>query len=187
MNASIENNHAVGWSIVVSVLMIVAGLLAVVLPEISGIAITFLLAWLMLVMGCAHLAYTWHRRHRGGIWWGLLLGILYIATGIFIFLDPAAGLKVLTLLLGAYLLLESALVFSLAFSSHAHKGRGWLMFDGLVALILGFIVLLTWPRSALWVIGTLVGISMIFNGISRLMLAMATHGLNKDLEEAHAH
>jgi uncharacterized membrane protein HdeD (DUF308 family) len=187
MNVSNEINREVRWSIALSVLMILAGLLAVVLPEVSGIAITFLVAWLMIVMGCAHLVYTWHRRHRGGTWWGLLLGLVYIATGIFIFLNPTAGLRSLTLLLGAYLLVEAGLVFSLAFSSHAHKGRGWLMFDGLVALILGFIVLLTWPGSALWVIGTLVGISMIFNGVSRLMLAMAAHNVNNAVEEAHAH
>lgn len=187
MNASIESNRGVGWSIAVSGLMIVAGILAILLPEVSGIAITFLVAWLMIIMGSAHLAYTWHRRERGGVWWSFLLGLVYIATGIFILLDPAAGLRTLTLLLGAYLLVEAALAIALAFSVRAHKSWAWLLFDGVVALILGFIVLLTWPRSALWVIGTLVGISMVFNGISRIMLSIAAHDITKHVEEAHAH
>jgi uncharacterized membrane protein HdeD (DUF308 family) len=188
MNASKEMNREVRWSIVVSVLMILVGFLAVVIPEISGIAITFLVAWLMIVMGTAHLVYAWHRRHRGGIWWGLLLGILYIGTGIFILLDPAAGLATLTLLLGAYLLVESALEFFLAFFLRPHKGWGWLLFNAVVTLFLALMIWLTWPRSALWVIGTMVGISMIFSGISRLMLSLAAHNVTKGVEEgAPAH
>jgi uncharacterized membrane protein HdeD (DUF308 family) len=188
MNASKDINREVRWSILVSVLMIVAGFVAIIIPEISGIAITLVVAWLMILMGVAHFVYMWHRRHRKGFWWGLLLGILYTGTGIFILVDPAAGLATLTLLLGAYLLVESMLEFSLAFFLRPHKGWGWLLFDGVVTLILALMIWLTWPRSALWVIGTLVGISMLFTGISRLMLSLAVHGTAKATgEDAPAH
>jgi uncharacterized membrane protein HdeD (DUF308 family) len=179
MNASGNVNREARWSILVSVLMILAGLVAIIIPEISGIAITFIVAWLMILMGAAHFVYMWHRRHRKGFWWGLLLGILYTGIGIFILEDPAAGLATLTLLLGIYLFVESMLEFSLAFFLRPHKGWGWLLFNGVVTLILALMIWLTWPKSALWVIGTLVGISMLFTGISRLMLSLAVHGAAK--------
>lgn len=183
MNAISEINREIRWSIVVSILMIVAGCLAILLPPISGIAVTLLVAWLMILAGVAHWVYTWHRRYRAGMQWGWLLGLLFIAVGICMLAFPVAALASLTLVLGVYLVVDAALEFTLAFQLRPRGGWGWLFFDGLVALALAIIIFVRWPHSALWVIGTLVGISIFFSGVSRFMLSLAARDLAKGLEQ----
>jgi uncharacterized membrane protein HdeD (DUF308 family) len=173
MNANKEINRAVGWSIALSVLLIVAGVLAIIVPQASGIAVTILVSWLLVFCGGVHLAYAWQTRHHGGLWWGILLGVIYIVAGGYILGHPVAGLASLTLVLAVYLLLESILEFILAFQLRPLSGSGWLALDGVITLILAVMIGWTWPSSSMWVIGTLVGISMIFSGITRLMLSLA--------------
>ena len=182
MDATPEINREIRWSIVVSILMIVAGCLAIIVPPITGIAVTLFVAWLLIIAGVAHWVYSWQRRGRSGIWLGWLLGILFIVVGIRMLMFPAAALASLTLLLGIYLLVDAGLEFIMAFRVHPRHGWGWLMFDGFIALFLGLFILRRWPHSALWVIGTLVGVSILFAGISRLMLSMAARSASRDME-----
>ena len=74
--------ESVGWSIGLSVLMIVAGILAIASPMAAGIAINVLVAWLLVFSGCAHLVFAWYTRSAGGLLWELLLGALYIFIGV---------------------------------------------------------------------------------------------------------
>jgi uncharacterized membrane protein HdeD (DUF308 family) len=192
MNANKEINRAVGWSIALSVLLILAGVLAIIVPQASGIAVTILVSWLLVFCGGVHLAYAWQTRHSGGLWWGLLIGVIYIIAGGYILLHPMAGLASLTLVLAAYLLMASILEFILAFQLRPLTGSGWLVLDGIITLILGVMIGWTWPSNAPWVIGTLVGISMIFSGFTRLMLSLAVrrmaHALPGEfLEPENAH
>ncbi len=64
MSVNTEINRDVGWSIVLSVLLIVAGILAIIVPQASGIAVTVLVGWLLVLCGAALMAYAWHA-HRG--------------------------------------------------------------------------------------------------------------------------
>jgi uncharacterized membrane protein HdeD (DUF308 family) len=67
-------------------------------------------------------------------------------------------------------------------------GSGWLLLDGIITLILAIIIGWTWPGSTLWVIGTLVGISIFFSGVTRLMLSLTArrlaHAFRGELHEA---
>jgi uncharacterized membrane protein HdeD (DUF308 family) len=166
-------NRATGWSIGLGVLIIAAGTLAIIMPSASGIAVTIVVGWLLVFSGCAHLAYGWHNRGGGGLLWGLLLGILYIAAGGYILLRPLVGLESLTIVLAAYLLVEAILEFILSFQLRPAPGSGWLLLDGIITFVLALMIWRTWPASTLWVIGTLVGISMLFSGVARLMISLA--------------
>ena len=180
-------NRATGWSIGLSVLIIAAGTLAIIMPSASGIAVTIIVGWLLVFSGCAHLAYGWHNRGGGGLLWGLLLGILYIAAGGYILLRPLVGLESLTIVLAAYLLVEAILEFILSFQLRPAPGSGWLLLDGIITFVLAIMIWRTWPASTLWVIGTLVGISMLFSGVARLMISLAarrmTHVYRQETQE----
>jgi uncharacterized membrane protein HdeD (DUF308 family) len=165
--------QSMGWSIALSALMIVAGILAIVVPPIAGIGATILIGWLLVFSGVMHLVFGWHTREAGGLIWGILLGIVYILVGFYMLLHPVAGLAALTLALGAYLFVEAVLEFVLSWRIRPLSGWGWLLLDGVVTLILSMLIWMTWPSNSPWVIGTLLGISMIFSGSSRLMLLMA--------------
>jgi uncharacterized membrane protein HdeD (DUF308 family) len=172
MSVNKEINREVGWSIVLSVLMIGAGVLAIIVPQASGIAVAILVSWLLVFCGGIHLAYAWQTRRHGGLWWGIILGVIYIVAGGYILVHPVAGLASLTLVLAAYLLMASILEFILAFQLRPLTGSGWLVLDGIITLILAIMIGWTWPSSSMWVVGTLVGISMVFSGFTRLMLSL---------------
>ena len=161
--------------------MIVAGFLAIALPQVAGITVNLLVAWLLVFTGCIHLVFAWHTRSAGGILWGLLMGILYIFIGGFLLLRPVAGLASLTLALAIYLFAEGIMEFILSFALRPMPGSGWLLFDGIITLILGVMIWRTWPSSTEWVIGTLVGISMLFSGVSRLMMSLAAQRITTRL------
>ncbi len=91
---------SLGWSIALSVLMIVAGFLAIVVPPLAGIAVAVFVGWLLVFSGAAHLVFAWHTRTTGGIIWEVLLGLAYIIVGFYILRYPVAGLASLTLALG---------------------------------------------------------------------------------------
>jgi uncharacterized membrane protein HdeD (DUF308 family) len=87
-------------------------------------------------------------------------------------LHPVAGLASLTLLLAIYLFVEAVLELVLGFRLRPRPGSGWLLFDGIVTLVLAILIWRSWPSSSEWVIGTLVGISMLFSGTARLSLSL---------------
>ena len=165
--------ESVGWSIGLSVLMIIAGVLAIVIPPAGGLAVLVVVAWLLMFSGVAHLVFAWHTRTAGGMVWELLLGLLYIFIGVYALLHPVAGLASLTLVLAIYLFAEGVLELVLSFRLRPMPGSNWLLFDGIVTLILAILVWRSWPSSSEWVIGTLVGISMLFSGAARLSLSLA--------------
>jgi|ERR1700735_4723389 len=172
---------SVGWSIGLSVLMIIAGILAIGLPIAAGIAVNLVVAWLLIFSGCFHLVFSWHTRSTGSLLWELLLGILYICIGVYLLVHPVAGLVSLTLALAIYLFLEAILEFALGFQLRPRPGSGWLFLHGIITLILAVMIWRTWPSSSAWAIGILVGVSMLFSGTSRLMLSLAARSVTSKL------
>jgi uncharacterized membrane protein HdeD (DUF308 family) len=166
-------HRAATWSVVLSVLMITAGLLAIVVPLVAGVAVAALVAWVLVFGGAIHLAFAWRGHSAGGVVWQILLGLAYGAIGFYILAHPLAGLASLTLAVAVYLFVEGVLEFILWFELRTAAGRGWLLLDGVVTLVLAAMIWSTWPSSAAWVIGTLVGINIFFSGISRLVLSLA--------------
>jgi uncharacterized membrane protein HdeD (DUF308 family) len=172
---------SVGWSIGLSVLMIVAGILAIALPMAAGIAINVLVAWLLVFSGCTHLVFAWYTRSAGGLLWELLVGALYIFIAVYLLVHPVAGLLSLTLALAIYLFLEAILEFALGLKLRPLPGSGWLLLDGIITLILAVMIWRAWPSSSEWAIGRLVGVSMLFSGTSRLMLSLAARSITSKL------
>jgi uncharacterized membrane protein HdeD (DUF308 family) len=172
-----EAKHLTGWSIAVSLLIMLAGILAIGLPVAAGIAVNIVVAWLLVIGGVAHLIFGWHIRAMGGLLWQVLLGVLYIGIGVYLLVRPVAGLVTLTLALAIYLFAEGLFELILSFQVRPRQGWGWLLLDGIVTLILAIMIWRTWPASTEWVIGTLVGISLIFSGATRLMLSLAARSL----------
>lgn len=164
---------AATWSIVLSALMIAAGMLAIVSPAVAGVAVTVLFGWLLIFSGILHLAYAWQGGRAGAVVWEILLGVLYGGIGVYLLARPGVGLAALTLSLTAYLIFEGVLELVLSFKLRSLPGSRWLLFDGIVTLVLAAMIATAWPFSAAWALGTLVGVSMLFGGVTRLMLSLA--------------
>jgi uncharacterized membrane protein HdeD (DUF308 family) len=164
---------AINWSIALSVLLIIAGLFAILVPVISGLGVTLLFGWLMILSGITHFVFAFKTHTTGGLIWELIIGAIYLFTGFYLVLHPVAALFALTLILACYLFFEAIVEFIQYFQLRPRHGAGWLLVDGIITLILAIMIWRSWPASSVWVIGTLVGISMLFSGFSRLMLSLA--------------
>ena len=161
------NSRPAGWSIALGILLLIAGLLSIAAPVFAGVAASVFFGWLILLGGVAHLVYAWSQRGGGAVIWQILIGIAYLIAGLYMLFHPLAGMAVLTLVLAVYILFEG--IFELVvFSRVRHlPGTMWFLIDGLVSLFLAALIFFHWPSSSLWVIGTLVGISLFFSGLAR--------------------
>jgi uncharacterized membrane protein HdeD (DUF308 family) len=161
------------WSIVLSILLILAGIAAIILPPVASLAVTIFVGWMLVFGGIIHFVYAWRTRHAGGVLWEVLIGVVYVAAGAYLLWNPIVGLAAVTLALALYLLFEGLLEFVLSYELRPAPGSGWLLFDGIITLILALLIWRIWPIGAPWILGLLVGISMLVSGTARLMLSVA--------------
>ena len=165
-------SYTFGWSLALAVLLTLAGLFAILVPIVSGIAITLIVGWFFTVVGILHFVLAWKTHSTRGVFWEILLGLLYLFSGLYLLVRPLAGLVSLTLFLAAYFLFKGIVQIMHYFQLQPRHGSFWLLFDGVVSLILAVMIWRSWPSSSVWVVGTLVGISLLFTGFSRLMLTL---------------
>jgi uncharacterized membrane protein HdeD (DUF308 family) len=184
MSASDVVRQALTLSIVWGVLLIVLGMLAVASPLIAAVAVNVVIAWLIVLAGVVHLIVAFHTREAGRFVWRLLVGLAYVASGVYLIARPAVGVASLTLLLASLFLVEGILNIAMFFQARSVQGSGWVLFDGLITLLLGLMIGLQWPSSSAWAIGTLVGVSMIISGIARVMVSLAIRKAGRALPMA---
>lgn len=168
-----DAHRITGWSIALSVLMIIAGMLAIASPLLAGIVVTRVVGWVLLFSGVLHFVYAFRGGGATAVLWEILLAVLYALVGFYILANPAIGLASLTLAIALYFFVKAILEFTESYMTRRESGSGWLLFNGIVTLALAFLILGNWPASKIWAIGTLVGVSILFSGISRLMMASA--------------
>ena len=170
---SSDIRRATGWSIALSVLMIIAGLLAIASPLWAGMAVTRLVGWLLLFSGALHFVYAFRGGTVTAVLWEILLAILYALVGFYLLANTAVGLATLTFVIAFYLFVEAILEFAESYAMRYESGSGWLVFNGVIKLLLAFMIWGSWPSSKVWVVGTLVGVSILFSGFSRLIMSSA--------------
>jgi len=169
---------ASGWSILWGILLIIFGILAIGSPYLAAVAVTSIIAWLIILAGGAHLIYGFHAKSAGGIVWEILVALAYIVFGIYLLMHPSLGIAALTLLLATLFFIEGILDIIGFFQARRSGGRsGWLLLDGIITLLLAVLIWVHWPSSSAWAIGTLVGVSMIVSGWVRLMISLAVRRL----------
>lgn len=171
-NVTGEMKTRVNWSLWTGVLLIILGFAAIAAPAVSTIVVESWIALILASGGAAKVVRAFQTRNSGGFIWELLLGILYIATGIMLFTNPLTGVLTLTLLLGSFLLTEAVFELILAFKLRGQPNWTWELVNGIVTLGLGAMIWFQWPFDAPWLIGTLVGASVLFSGVSRVMLSL---------------
>ncbi len=165
------------WSIALAIVFILIGLFAIIEPGVAGLAATFLVAWLLVLAGIAHIVAAFRGGGAGRIVWDVLAGICFLVGAFYFFIHPLLGLGTLTLLLAAIIFVRAILEFMAYFRSRGEHGSGWLLVNGIITLLLAVLIWLHWPSSSVWAIGTLVGASLLMTGISRLMMGLATRHL----------
>ncbi len=165
--------QASAWSIVWGVLLIVCGMVAIGSPLLAAVAVNVVIAWLIVLAGAVHLVLAFHAHGAGSMIWKLLVGLAYMFFGVYLIMHPVLGVASLTLMLASLFLIEGILDIVLFFKMRSMQGSSWVLVDGIVTLLLGLMIYLQWPSSSGWAIGTLVGVSMIISGVTRVMMSLA--------------
>jgi uncharacterized membrane protein HdeD (DUF308 family) len=170
-----ELRPAWGLLLGLGIVLIVLGLLAINDYFVATWLTVLFLGGFVLVGGFVQIAAAFGSRRWAGFFLHLLAGALYLALGFLMVARPERAAIGLTLLL-AILFLGSGLARILSALSHRFHNWGWVLLHGIIDLILGVMIWLQWPDSSLWVIGLFVGIDLLFNGWSCVMLALAIRG-----------
>lgn len=166
-----------GGSIVWAVLLIVFGFLAIGLPMATSLGVVIVIAWLIIFSGGFQFIHAFQSKGAGNILWKVLVAIAYLIAGIYFLMNPVIGVAGFTLALAIFFTVEGIFDLGAYFMARHLPGSGWILLDGIVTLFLGVLIWRHWPSTALWVIGTLVGINMIMTGMTRLMISLAARRL----------
>jgi uncharacterized membrane protein HdeD (DUF308 family) len=159
-----------GWFLALGIAMVVFGTIAIGQAVVATAAATVLFGFLLLAGGISLIVSAFWAGKWSGTLLHLLVGVLYVIVGLMIIDCPASSALQLTLII-AFFLIFSGIFRAIYALSERFTGWGWVLLNGIVSMLLGFLIYKQWPYSGLWVIGLFVGIELIFNGWAWIMLA----------------
>jgi len=171
-----EISKQAGWSIFMGVLTAVVGIAMIAYPLAAATVTAAFLGWALLIAAFAQLFFAFSSQTAGNFFAKLLLAIVYGIAGLALAGFPVAGAVSLTAVLGTFLIAEAIFEMVIAFSLPAGGGRGSFVLSSLTSLVAGIMILAAWPSSTVWAIGTLVGVSVLMNGITRVIVSSQIRG-----------
>ena len=157
------------------IILLLLGAGALLIPAVASVAVAILLGWLFLIGGAVGLATSVMGRRAPGFGWALVSSLVTIAAGVFLIGWPLSGVISLTLVLAAYLAADGVVSIFFAIDHRRQMTRRWgfLLFNGVLDLVMAAIIFMVLPGSAFWVLGVLIGIDFVFAGASLIAIAMA--------------
>jgi uncharacterized membrane protein HdeD (DUF308 family) len=157
------------------IILVILGLIAIVVPPIATLAFTLIIGWIFLISGVMGLVTTFWARGAPGFWWSLVSAIIAIAAGVVLLLWPISGTVSLTLVLIAFFVVEgiASIMYAIDHRNQLTGRWGWMLVSGIIDLILAGIIFAGLPESAVWALGLLVGINMVFGGAALIAMALA--------------
>lgn len=165
-----------GWFLALGIVLVLLGTFALIDSVVVSVVSMVVFGWILLFSGIVEGVQTFRHRTGGHFFLHLLNALFSVVVGVMLLRNPLAGSLVITLLLASFFVVAGIfrIVAGLAIRM---PGSGWTLVDGVVTLILGILVWSQWPTSGLWVIGLFIGINLIFNGWSQIMLAFSLRRL----------
>jgi len=167
------------------VVMAILGLFAVTAPVIATLAVDIYAGWLFLISGIVGIITLFTRQQNiSSFLWTLVAAALALAVGVLLIWRPAAGILSLTLLLIGFFIAEGVVQILAAFKYRSAVGNAWtwMLFSGIVDLVLAAIILMGWPGTATWTLGLLVGINLFMSGLALVMTSLACRSLTEAAE-----
>jgi uncharacterized membrane protein HdeD (DUF308 family) len=162
------------------ILFIVLGMLGMFFPGIMSLTSAVFVGWLLLFSGVFSAVQTWQVNKKDWLSW--LKSLLYIVVAILIVLNPITGVMALAIIFTAYFFVDSLLNFILAFNLKGSSGWWIVLLNAILSLAIGvyFLISISNPLKAIWLVGMFVGISLFFDGVMLLTLANSAKEENKD-------
>jgi uncharacterized membrane protein HdeD (DUF308 family) len=188
MQHAVRDTVRLHWQLFLTqgVIMIILGVLAVVWPQISTIAVDVYVGWLFLLSGIVGLASMFLARNVQAFLWSLLTAALSLFVGVILLWHPIEGAVSLTLVLIAFFIVEGVfqIVASLSYREVFPDSWGWMLASGIADLILAGLIIKGWPSTATWALGLIVGVNLITSGAAIIMVALAGKNLVQAVAKA---
>lgn len=162
-----------GWFLALGIIFIIGGVVAIAAPFIATVLVTVFVGASIAIVGVMQIIQAWQMRSWGGFAWQLIIGIVLLVGGLDIWWNPLAGAITLTLFVAVMFMIKGIFQLMLGFRLRPHEGSGWIIAAGVIAIVVGVLIFMQWPFSALYLLGTLAGISLIMSGWSYVMIALA--------------
>lgn len=153
------------------IIFLILGILAIVFPAVFTFGFTLLIGALFFIAGIAQIVRAVQIWNLPGHWMTLAGGILSLIVAYFFFANPLEGVMTLTLLLMFYFFISGLFKIALGLELRPLKNWGWMIASGIIAILMGAIIWSGWPGTAMWVIGLLIGVDMIFFGFALITFA----------------
>lgn len=161
-----------GRFLALGILMIILGMVALGCTVTTTLFSIMLLGWVLIITGVVEAGGAFWERKWGGFFLHLVVGILYAVVGFMLVANPKAAAVSLTLILAVFFIVSGIFrIFTALSMQFPHWG--WLLFNGIVTLILGVLIWRQWPVSGLWIIGLFIAIELILSGWTWVMLSLA--------------
>jgi len=157
------------------IVLLILGVVAILVPLIATLAFTILVGWLFLISGIVGLIATFWARNAPGFWWSLISAVIGILAGLALLTSPVVGALSLTLVLVAFFIIEgiASIMYAVDHRRQLTSSWFWMLLSGVIDLILAAIILAGLPGTAVWALGLLVGINMLFGGAALIAMALA--------------
>ncbi|ADD08690.1 HdeD family acid-resistance protein [Candidatus Aciduliprofundum boonei] len=146
------------------IVLTILGILGIIFPKFASGVIVYLIAILLLIGGIVFLIMG--IKSTSGKLGGILLGIALLIFGILVIIYPLYALAGLAVLMGSFFMIGGIIYFLLAYTVHPYNGWWAPVISGVLSLILGILVLMSWPGNSEWIIGLFVGIDLLFEGLA---------------------
>jgi uncharacterized membrane protein HdeD (DUF308 family) len=162
------------WYLVQGILMVAAGVLAVLHPVASSTALVALLGWLMIFGGLVQAVGLIGARHVPHFWLQAISVVLFCAVGFLFLTRPSASLVTLTSLLVVFFAAEGVSKIVFALTIRPLRGWIWVLASGVLGFVLALYLGANMANVALWLLGVLLGVGLITEGAAITMLAWAS-------------
>lgn len=159
------------WYLIQGVLLVVAGILALVYPFIASVAVVILLAWILILSGVLQGIGLIGASNVPHYWLQLISAVLAILIGVLLLNSPDSGLLIMTVLLIVYFMVEGIAKVIFALTIRPFPNWGWVLGSGLVGILLALILWANMPLTADWVLGLMLGILLVCEGAALTYLA----------------
>ena len=182
--ANIKTGEPTG-SVALAVLLIVLGVVAVISPLFATVVLIRVIGWLLIFAAIEQTIHIVRTRDEGGLFFKILVVVLYAIVGVMLLRRPVSGAIAATAIIGILFLADGIMEIALGLQLRGRYAKtGWLVAGGIMSLLFGAIVLYQLPLSAMWVIGVLVGIRLIFKGVGQIVRSSAGTGAQIDRRAA---
>ena len=173
----IERARKYWWfCMLLGVLLVLGGTVAIVYPLFSSLGAVMVLGIVLIISGTFTIIGAFWAGRWSALFLQLLVGILYVMAGMAIRDAPLESVALLTMFIAAFFIVAGAFRIIVSLLERFPQW-GWALLNGLVTLIAGVIIYDTFPTSALWVIGLLVGLELLLNGWTWIMLSLVVRRL----------